>query len=282
MPVTLRGQPSDAAYTQTIEDGEMEHVHALEMLHNKHFVPYYHFVRSLRSTGGHANECAANLRQQIGTRAEQAALGFISGDLAVTRRFDDPAVGTHRARLMPTIGAGCNAITLTASLTSPQTPGLGPGNVRSIPPVSRPVDPTKLSVSGNDLTDGVTTLRSFSSPAHANLALQVFQHYRITEMLRLGSFEFLLANGSAPSGSLAGLNEWSIDPTYYQVTFGVTGPADWSIVEVVPGQVNLIHNFGANRDHAYSALELMQRHQFNREVWLGGADHPELKFFRKD
>lgn len=282
VPVTLRGQPTDTDFARAIEDGEMEHVQALEMLHNKHLVPYYHFVRGLQATGTNENDCEMNLRQKIGGRDEQAAVGFILGDLGETRRFDDPALGTHHATTIPNIGAGCNAITLTSSLTRPQLPRLGPGNAHTIAPVSLRVDSTNLTVSGNDLNEGSTTLRSFSSPANANLAMQVFQHYNITELLRLGSFEFLLSNGGPPSGAVTGPSERNINSDYYQVTFGAPGPADWSIVEAISGAVNLIHNFGGNRDRAYSAVELMRQHGFNRQVWLGAAASPELQYFRKD
>lgn len=280
--VTLRGQPTDQEYATLIENSEREHGRALENLHNKHFAPYYHFVRSLRATGTNNGDCETNLRQQIGLRAEQAALGFIFGDLAETARFDDPTVGTHHSRITPTIDTDCKSITLVANPTGQQQPGLDPGNVRTVAPVSTAIVAANLAVSGNDLTQGATTLRTFGSPVNANLALQVFQHYGITEILRIGSFEFLLAADSAPTGSLAGTNERTLDPDYYQVTFGVPDPTDWSIVEVVGDQVNLIHDFDANRDNAYSAVALMRRYGFNREVWIGPANNQELHFFRKD
>ena len=282
VPVTLRGQPNDTDYAQLIEDSEREHVRALEQLHDKHFVPYYHFVRGLQASGASDGDCAANLRQQIGTRADQAALGFIFGDLAETKRFDDPALGTHRSNIIPTINPDCKSITLVAGQTRQQQPGLEPGNVRTVAPTSTRIDPTNLSVNGNDLVQAGTKIRTFGSPANANQALQVFQHYGITELLRLGSLEFLLASGNPPSGPLAGPSERNIDPAYYQVTFGVPGPADWSVVEVVGDQANLIHDFSANRDQAYSAVALMQRHGFNREVWIGPDNNQELHYFRKD
>lgn len=282
VPVRFRGKPTDQEYANLIEASEREHAQALENLHNKHFVPYYHFVRSLQATGATEPDCAANLRGQINKRDDQAVLGFIFGDLAETARFDDPALGTHHSRVIPTVDANCNGITLVANQTRPQQPGLGPGNVRSVAPVSTPIVVANLAVSGNDLTHGGATLRTFGSPANANLALQAFQHYGISEVVRLGRFEFLLANGSAPSGPLAGLDKRAIDPAYYQVTFGAPAATDWSIVEVTGDQVKLIHNFGANRDEAYSALALMQRYGFNREVWIGPEANPELRFFRKD
>ncbi|MFZ0544804.1 MAG: DUF4157 domain-containing protein [Candidatus Promineifilaceae bacterium] len=282
VPVTLRGKPTDSDYAKIIENGEMEHVHALEQLHNKHFVPFYHFVRGLTATGTNAGDCEADLRKQIGKRDEQAAMGFVFGDLAETQRFDDPALGTHHARIIPTIDANCNGITLTAGQTNPQQGGLGPGNVRTIAPTTTAVNPANLTVNGSDLIEGGRTIHTFSSPANAATALGIFQHYGITEINRLGTFEFLLVNGNAPSGAFGGLNERPINPDYYQVTFGVTGPTDWAIVEVVGDHANLIHNFNASRDRAYSAVALMQQHGFNREVWLGAANNPEIRFFRKD
>lgn len=282
VPVTLRGNPSDADYAKIIEDGEREHARALESLHDKHFVPYYHFVRSLRASGANETECGASLRKQVGKRDTQAALGFIFGDLAETRRFDDPTLGTHHSRITPTIDPDCKAITLTAGQIRTQRPGLDPGNVRTIAPTTTRVDPTKLVVDGRNLNEETRTIRSFNSAENARLALQLFQHHGITEMLRLGTFEFLLAGGHAPRGSIAGPNERKIDPDFYQVTFGVPNPTDWSIIEVVGDTPLLIHDFDANRDQAYSAVALMRQHGFNREVWLGPAHSPELKFFRKD
>ena len=283
VPATLRGQPSDAAYAQAIEASEMEHVHALELLHEKHFVPYYHFIRGLESKGKDVGACTTDLRQQIGKRAEQAALGFIAGDQAETRRLDDPALGTHHGRIAVTVDPGCKAITLMAGApTNPQQPGLGPGNVAVVPPVSRPVDPATLMTSGSDLKDATSTIRTFSNPANARLALQAFHHYGITEVLSIGTFEILLANGSAPSGPFKGIVDRRIDPAYYQVTVDIPAAGHWSIVEVVGDQMNLIHDFNANRDEAYSAVALMQRHRFNREAWLGFQGNADLRFFRTD
>jgi hypothetical protein len=99
--------------------------------------------------------------------------------------------------------------------------------------------------------------------------------------VRLGTFEFLLVGGKAPAAPWP-THRAQHRSGYYQVTFGITGPDNWTIVEAVGDQVNLIHDFGPNRDRAYSAVALMHQHGFNREVWIGPDDNKELHYFRKD
>ena len=144
------------------------------------------------------------------------------------------------------------------------------------------VDPAKLAVSGNDLVEGTTVVRTLGSAAEANRALTVFQGHKITEIHSIGSFSFLLSKGGPPKGALGGETGRTIDPALYQVTFGATAPSNWTIIEAQPGQVIVIHDFGARRDDAYSAVALMRSHGFNREVFIGPSTDASLRYFRTD
>ena len=201
--------------------------------------------------------------------------------MAETRRLDDPSLGTHFSKLTPVIDAGCRSITLTANPRA-KVAGTSRGNVRTIAPTSTAIDSSKLRVDGSDLKQGATVLASFSNAADASRALVVLQHYRIDEKLSIGSFDYFLASGAPPSGTLAGSSERKLDPALYQVGSNVTRTGGWVIVEAAGNQVNLIHDFGPNRDQAYSAVEEMRRHGFNREVGIPSLNKASLRYFRRD
>ena len=129
VPVTMRGDPDDATFEAAVRAGEMEHVAALEALHTKHLVPYYRFISSATAQAATEADCRTALTSQVTGRDDQAATGFILGDLAETRRFDDPVSGTHHSNSIPNVPTGCPSISLLTSISSPQRPGLGPGNV---------------------------------------------------------------------------------------------------------------------------------------------------------
>ena len=279
VPVTMHGQPSDAGYRQLIHDAEMEHVRELEILHKRHFVPYYQFVMGLKGSGATQADCTANLRQQIGLRAEQAALGFILADMAEGRKFDDPASTHHDTAGQMTIGSDCGSVTLTVGQEHPQQAGLAPGNVRTVPPLTRRINPANLSVSGNTLQEGATVIQTFGSPANAAQALNVLTTYGITEIQTIGAFQLILANGQPPGGLLAGVSSQLIDPGLFQVTIGMPNPADWMISQVVEDRFLPILNFGASRDEAYTAVALMRQFSLTRQCWIGPANAPEFMFF---
>lgn len=285
IPTTLRGNPSDQEYSQLVRDSEMEHVRALETLHNRHLVPYYHFITGLSATGGTPADCAANLRSRINQRDEQAAWGFFLGDAAETRRFDAPG-STHRGTLSVTeVKPNCSSVKMEHRHQNPQQSGRDPGNVRKIAPTVRRIDFNKLTVSGVKLLENGATLLTFSTQANANTALALMVAYGITEIRHIGPFQYLLANGAAPSGAMAGLSEIAIDPSLYQVTIKPdptnTDNLHWSVSQVVQNRIIEIVNFQDNRDEAFSAVDIMRQFGFTYKVWIGPEALPELLYFRK-
>jgi len=277
IPVTLRGRP-DAAYQRLVHDSEMEHVHEIEVLHNRHFVPYYNFIKTLSATAGNAAACETSLRQRISPRDEQTANAFLLADLAETRKYDDPS-STHHSGLIPTITGSCTSVTLTPVQTNPQQAGAGPGNVRPVAPQVQAVTVGNLSVSGSSLMDGTTLIRAFASPADAATAMGMMATYGITEIQRIGSFEILLSNGQPPSGALAGIRGLDIDPDAFQVTAGFPNIADWIISQTLGANLLTIVDFGAQRDQAYAAVGLMRRHRVTRKSWIGPEASPQMMFF---
>lgn len=147
VPVTLTDVSGNPATLATlVHDSELEHVAELRALHDRHFAPYYRVVLGLTATSGSEAGCEARIRPLIADRDAQAATAFALGDLAATRRYDDPA-STHHGVLTPSVSPGCTAVTLTARQVNPPQPGSGPGNVMPVAPIFTAVDPTLLSVS---------------------------------------------------------------------------------------------------------------------------------------
>lgn len=278
VPVTLRGQPSDGAYAQLVHDSEMEHVNDLRTLHDRHLVPYYHFVTRLSATAGSNGDCEHRLRAQLGKRPEQASIGFALADLAEARKLDDPT-STHLSDLTPTVSAGCGAVTLVARQRNAPIPGAGAGNVQVVAPVRTAVDPLRLSVSGATLMSGGTAVRAFASTADAATAMGIFASLGVDEILRIGQVEIVMRNGSIASGSLTGIAGRAIDPARYQITVGVPNLADWVISQVEGDQWIELVNFHARRDDAYSAVALLRQHQARRQSWIGPAANPQMVFF---
>jgi hypothetical protein len=192
----MRVDPDDATFEGAVRAGEMEHVVALEALHTKHLVPYYRLITSATSQAVTEADCRKALTAQVTGRDDQAATGFILGDLAETRRFDDPVTGTHRSNSIPNVPSGCPSISLLTSIGNPQKPGLGQGNVAVVAATVTRVDPAKLAVSGNDLVEGTTVVQTLGSAAEANRALVVFQGHKITEIHSIGGFVSALERGA--------------------------------------------------------------------------------------
>lgn len=280
VPVTLTDASGDPAQlAKLVHDSEMEHVGELRALHDRHFVPYHRFVVGLSATAGSAADCEARLRAQIADRDVQAATAFVLGDLAATRRYDDPA-STHHGQLTPTVSPGCSAVTLTARQVNPPRPGAGPGNVMPVAPTVTPVDPARLAVSGSTLTSGATVVRTFASAADAATAMGVFAALGVTEIRRIGPVELLFAGAQAASGSLVtGLAPLQIDPGQYQVSAGVPNIADWVISQMIGARYFEIANFGASRDEAYAAAALMVGQSIARQYRIGAAGGAGMTFY---
>lgn len=282
IPATMTALPNNADFVARVRRSEQEHADALQELHNRHFVPYDRFVTGLTGTGPDLNAAGQDLINQLGNQPLQATLGFVLGNQAQVNRLDGPG-GTHHDTAMPTFAPGCASVAITVSQTTPNIPGSGPGNVVPVVPVTTAFSRASLTVAGSSLMDGVRVLKSFSTAADAQRALQVIDHYRMTSRNTIGPMEFFLSSGLPPGGPLAGANELQIDPAFYQVSFGIPGANDWAITQVVGNNINVLVNFGANRDQAYSALNILQRFVFTRLCWIGGTRQaPEMMYFRTE
>ena len=249
-------------------------------LHNRHFVPYDKFVMGLSGTGATLQACGQNLVGQLNSRHTQAAVAFAHGYQAATEKLDGPG-GTHSDTAVPTIAANCASVTLVLSQTTSPTPGAGPGNVVTVAPTVTAFNPAKLKAVGTEIREGKTVVKKFSTAANATRALQVIQHYGMDSRNVIGAMEYFLAGGKAPSGALQGANELAVDPAAYQVSLNVPNAGDWAVTEVVRNNVNVLVNFGKNRDQAYSAWGEMTRLAFTRQCWVGGTRQaPEMMYFR--
>ena len=280
VPVTLTDVSGDPAkLAKLVHDSELEHVAELHALHDRHFVPYYRFLVGLSATAGNAGDCEARLRAQVADRDAQAATAFVLGDLAATRRYDDPA-STHHGALKPTVSPGCSGVTLTARQVNPPLPGAGPGNVMPVAPSVTAIDPMQLSVSGSTLKSAGSAVRAFASAADATTAMSVFATLGVTEIRRIGPVEILFAGAQAASGALvSGLPKLDIHPDQYQVTVGMPTVTDWVISEMMGSKFFELANFGASRDEAYSAAALMTGNAISRQYRIGAAGGPGLTFY---
>jgi len=278
VPVTLNGKPTDSAYQQLVHASEMEHVAELKVLHQRHFVPYHAFVTGLSASAGNAGDCEKQLKQRLGQRPDQAAIGFTLGDLAATLRYDDPA-STHHGKLTPAAGASCTSgVTLIASQDHPPIPAAGPGNVQTVAPKRTVVDPTALTFTGTDLLSAGSVIHSFASKANATSAMGVLATLGVTEIQSFGPLDLLLAGAQAASGTLNGIGTHAIDANQYQVAAGVPNFSDWTISQVEGTQIYMIANFGAKRDTAYSAYDQMRALGISQRHWIGSDAAPDWLF----
>jgi hypothetical protein len=281
VPATMTAKPTDQSYATLVEDSEMEHVKELETLHNRHFEPYYHFIKRLNASGADEQDCSKNLTDKIDKRDDQAALGFGLADVAETRKFDAPGSTHHGTTLITKIGAGCSSAELEATQDNPQVVGNQPGNVPISASVQTVIDNTKLKVSGNDLTDTAGFTKTFSSAANAIMAMRILRAYRITSINTIGKFQFILNGVSPPAGKGPASNEVAIDPSLYQVTISHPNPDEWMISQVNQDRVLPIIKFGAARDDAYSAIEQMRKYNFVSFGFVGSdPDNPEFLYFK--
>lgn len=280
IPATMTALPNDANFVTRVRASEQEHVDEIRALHNRHFVPYDRFLMGLSGTGANLNACGQDLVNKLGNRRTQAAVAFALGYQAATEKFDGPG-GTHLDTAVPTFAANCASVRLQLSQAAPPIVGAGPGNVVTVAPKVTTFNPAKLSVVGNDIREGKTVIKSFSNAANATKALKVIQHYGMTSRNVIGPMEYFLVGNNAPKGALAGASEQAIDPTMYQVTLDVPNAGDWSITEVVGNSVNVLVNFSALRNEAYSGWAVMTRLGFTRICWVGSSrQSAEMTYFR--
>jgi Domain of unknown function (DUF4157) len=280
IPATMNAQPSNADFVARVRASEGEHSQEILALHNRHFVPYDKFLLGLSGKGANLSACGSNLVGQLANRQVQAAFGFVVGYAAATKKLDGPG-GTHSDTAVPTFAANCASVDVVVSQSNPTIPGSGSGNVVSVSPQVTTFNPAKLKVVGTDIQDGSTMIKHFSNAANANKGLQVIRHYGMTSQNVIGSMEYFLVRNKAPKGALAGCSELSINPAMYQVSLDVPTAGDWAITEVVGNNINVIVNFSAARNDAYSALSVMTQLGFTKLCWVGGSRQtPEMMYFR--
>jgi hypothetical protein len=261
-------------------------VNDLQAMHDRHFVPYDRFVTGLSGSGADLNACAQDLVAKLGKRHVQAAFGFLLGWQGSVEKLDG-AGGTHEDTAVLNVAKDCGSVTIDVRQTNAAIAGAGPGNVVKIAPTVTAFNPSQLSVSGKDLVEtaaggkGTRTIKTFSSAATAATALKVIQHYGMTSMNVIGALEYFLVGSKAPSGAagtIAGITEKVLDPALYQVSFGLPGAGDWAITQVIGNNVQTVVNFGAKRNEAFSALDLMRQFGFTAMATIGAG--PDMRYFR--
>lgn len=279
IPTTLTGSPNSQAYYQLVRNSELEHVTELKQLYQRHIVPFHTFVMGASANAGTTEDCKKQIEAQVGKRVEQAAIGFVLGDMAASKKFDDPS-STHHGTLQPVIDdAACSGATITVSQQNPQQAGHNPGNVQIIAPTVQTIDPTNLAVQGTQVLSGTQVVRNFSSVAHANSAMAMLAVNKITELRSIGPFTMAFENGNVPTLSIAGISSLTIDPSLAQVTLGMPNASDWVISQINGELFQVITNFGTNRDQAYSAIKHLRSYQFKQLLWLGPDNAPEFSYF---
>ncbi|MGH7230239.1 MAG: DUF4157 domain-containing protein, partial [Nitrospiraceae bacterium] len=280
IPVTMNALPSNADFVKRVQVSEDEHRDDIRTLHNRHLAPYDTFITGLTGSGADLNGCGQNLVAQVNKRHTQAAYGLVYGYQAAARRLDGPG-GTHRDTAVPTIAPNCASVALELSQSAPRKPKSGPGNVVPVNPTVTAFNPTTAKVVGNEIRDGKTVVKQFSTAADAKAALAVIQHYGMDSRNVIGPFEYYLVGKAAPSGALKGANELAIDPAYYQVTFNLPSAGDWAITDVLGNKINVFVNFGVQRDEAYSAWAVMLAYRFTHIGWVGGTKQKrDMMYFR--
>jgi hypothetical protein len=284
LPIAMNALPNNADFVKRVQNSEDEHVAYLKWLHDRYLAPYDAFVNGLSGSGKDLPACAQDLAGKLGFRPTEAASAFSYGWATSLEKLDGP-LGTHTDTARIDTNKDCSAATLTVNQPSAPKAGAGPGNVTTVKPTVTNFDPTKLTVVGNDLKEGKTVVKSFGNAADAKSALGVIQHYGMTSRNVIGSLEYFLVNGAAPSGALKAANEFAIDPTRYQVTFDFPNAGEWAITDistVATGiNVNVIAGFGASRDEAYSAWAVLQSFGFAWKGWVGGTrQKPAMSYFR--
>jgi hypothetical protein len=147
---------------------------------------------------------------------------------------------------------------------------LSPPMVGNLGITSFRFEPTRVEIRNDrdswQLVYGQHVLARLANSRDARQALGIVQHYRFTELCRIGapepSFSFFLARGQAPRGQCFGvpLQAFKIE------SLGVEQVGqDWV---VVAGQQPLV-NFGTRRDDAQELLQVIARYHFDHIGRIG-------------
>lgn len=144
-------------------------------------------------------------------------------------------------------------------------------------------DPNLLQVTwsreGWRIRAGEVVLKDFGKEQdHARQALRIIRDLRLTQYGTIGSpapvLEYWLANKEAPQGRVYDSRVYPIDLGTLRVD---CNQGQWHLRD----DARILFNFGLREDYAREALELLQRHRFNRLATLGQA-RPSMMVFLTD
>ncbi len=116
-----------------------------------------------------------------------------------------------------------------------------------------------------------------SNMCQALQAYRIIRHYGLNRQCFVGrpraSFHYWLKGNQSPTGPVDGEDCIYFNPAHLQVK-NVGG--NWKIVE---GN-QWLFDFGAKRDEALVALEIIKKYRFNHSCFVGRPD-PKMKYLRK-
>jgi hypothetical protein len=197
--------------------------------------------------------------------------------------------GNTVSELQEDNNAACTRIRITAPSTDEPPfvlpPGFPPGLPPGLPteqPTEEPTEvPTKEDcVSFNPQTARVAQIRGSwkiidgrhwlfdfgQKRPEAEQALRIIKHYGMNQSCFVGrprpSFQYLLVSGNAPEGGMPGEDCVAFDPQWVSV---VQIKGSWKIVD---GR-HWLFDFGANKDEAMMALEIIKRYGFTHSCFVG-------------
>ncbi len=189
-----------------------------------------------------------------------------------------------------TSGPGWLEVSFEAKRTKPSRPpgridpGRGPlvqapGERLDIQEDCLPFEPRQLQVKAEAgrylLTDGRSRMKVFPNQAEARSALKTIQHYGMDRHCFVGrpdpSMEYWLADGQAPSGSLAHEDCIAFDPGRLELK---REGSRWLLTD---GRSRM--RLFSDRQEAERALRLIRHYGFTRTCYIGRPD-PSMIYFR--
>lgn len=126
------------------------------------------------------------------------------------------------------------------------------------------------------LTDGRSRMKVFPNRNEARQALRTIKHYRMNQHCFVGrpnpSMEFWIANGQAPTGSMAGEDCIGFDPARLKLQ---QEGSQWLMTD---GRSRM--RVFPNRNEAEQALAIIRKYGFTQTCYIGRPD-PSMTYFRK-
>lgn len=108
-------------------------------------------------------------------------------------------------------------------------------------------------------------------------ALQIIKYYKLNQTCFVGrpdpSFSYLLVNGKAPQGAMAGEDCIAFNPNTIEVKM-VQGR--WKIVD----GSHWVFDFGGNRSEAEESFQIIKKYGFSKSCYVGRPD-PSFTYLRK-